>query len=229
MLMSGAWKRFLVLSLSVSTVSCFLEPHGKSPYRRWRLHGTKGGRFPEPTDSNFGNLEYWDKNYRDTEDGLAFSWYSGWGDLGPFVEELIPDCRSRVLIPGMGNDATVADMYDAGYKSLTAFDYAPEGVQCAKRLLGPDRSGVSLLVADARDLPFASGSFDAVLDKRYPGRSLPVRRARQRTRERASWSGSAGAGPGSTGGWCGRKRLGSLCGPRTSSFRGGARRVAGST
>ena len=60
---------------------------------------------------------------------------------------------------------------------LTAFDYAQEGVECAKkffahRLIPNGRNwgddmvqGVDLSVADARNLPYNSDSFDAVLEK----------------------------------------------------------------
>ena len=49
------------------------------------------------------------------------------------------------------------------WRELTAFDYAPEGVDRARALFG-SRS-VDVRVADARALPFGIGSFDAVLDK----------------------------------------------------------------
>ena len=38
----------------------------------------------------------------------------------PFWEELVPDRAARVLVPGAGNDATVVDLYDAGWLDLTA-------------------------------------------------------------------------------------------------------------
>jgi len=125
---------------------------------------------PEPSDSNFGRREYWNDIYTKQED---FSWYSGWQELEPFVRELVPEESSHVLIPGMGNDGAIVDMYDAGYHNLTAFDYAEAGVECARKLLGDERiraekvdtPGVTLLVADARDLPFGNNLFDAVLDK----------------------------------------------------------------
>lgn len=139
----------------------------------------------EPKDGKFGRRDYWNEEYRSAssqlegEDGAGeFSWYTGWSDLEPFFVELVPDRSSRVLIPGIGNDAAMIDMYDSGYKEMTAFDYAPEGVECARKMFGPDRlatsidggendsSGAKLLVADARKLPFSEeGSFDAVLEK----------------------------------------------------------------
>jgi SAM-dependent methyltransferase len=129
---------------------------------------------PEPSscDSNFGRQEYWNDFYKQhqSSDSSSFSWYSGWNDLEPFVKELIAPARkdeSRILIPGVGNDAdTIVGMYDAGYTNLVAFDYAPEGIECTRRLLGRDRTGsVELLVADARNMPFDSMTFDAILEK----------------------------------------------------------------
>lgn len=126
--------------------------------------------FSEPSDSNFGRQEYWNDVY-ETQGG-EFSWYSGWNEIEPFVEELIPNRSSHVLIPGMGNDGAIVDMYDSGYHNLTAFDYAEAGVECAQCLMGDKRirndsneNGVTLLVADARNLPFENNEFDAVLDK----------------------------------------------------------------
>lgn len=120
-------------------------------------------QLPEPSDSNFGRQEYWNEFYKQQD---SFSWYSDWDDLEPFVQELIPSKELRILIPGVGNDEAIVGMYDAGYRNLVLFDYAPEGVQCARRLLGPERSStVELLVADARDMPFESESFDAILEK----------------------------------------------------------------
>jgi SAM-dependent methyltransferase len=124
---------------------------------------------PEPTDSNFGRKEYWNDFYKNTD---SFSWYSGWEDLAPFVEELLLVAMSTdhakesasILVPGVGNDPLLVDMYDAGYENLVAFDYAPEGVECAKQLLGENRK-VEVMVADARDLPLDSDSFDAILEK----------------------------------------------------------------
>lgn len=148
----------------------------------------------EPEGGTFGRRDYWNEEYRKASSRLgsessdeenekgdgSFSWYTGWSDLEPFFTELVPDRSSKVLIPGIGNDAAMVDMYDSGYKRMTAFDYAPEGVECARKMFGPDRLkatdggsdddagdsfGASLLVADARSLPFEGSYFDAVLEK----------------------------------------------------------------
>ena len=152
--------------------------------------------FEEP-DNEFGQMTYWDQSYREslvenkvkdkdednsdhnnvgttttTEDDTeaeTFSWYCGWeNELEPFFTELVPPhSNSTVLIPGIGNDACIRDMFDAGYVHLSAFDYAPEGVECANRMFGPERVELmdDLRVADARSLPYGDASFDAVLEK----------------------------------------------------------------
>mmetsp|Transcript_5625 Transcript_5625/g.13041 ORF Transcript_5625/g.13041 Transcript_5625/m.13041 type:complete len:277 (+) Transcript_5625:362-1192(+) len=70
-----------------------------------------------------------------------FSWYCGWKDeLGPFFEELVPEKDSLILVPGIGNDVAIRDMFDdGGYQKLMAFDYAPQGVECAKAMFGKER------------------------------------------------------------------------------------------
>ena len=66
-------------------------------------------------------------------------------------------------MPGVGNDATVAALYDAGWTRLTAFDYSAGAIERLRPLIG--ERAIALHVADARALPFETASFDAVLDK----------------------------------------------------------------
>lgn len=115
----------------------------------------------DPAPPTFGRLEFWDDGYRDGAE--QFSWYCGWDDLAPFWEELVPDRQCRCLLPGVGSDRAMVDMFDAGWERLAAFDYAPSGVERAAALFGSRR--VELRVADARSLPYASASFGAALDK----------------------------------------------------------------
>lgn len=129
----------------------------------------KGSLLEEP-DNTFGRMTYWDQSYKnDTDTNSTFSWYCGWEDeLEPFFSELVPPERNpRVLIPGIGNDACIRDMFDSGYRRLSAFDYAPEGVECARIMFGPRRLQLmdDLRVADARFLPYDDSSFHAALDK----------------------------------------------------------------
>ncbi len=146
---------------------------------------------PDESESNFGRMAYWDESYQQqeastnsgNEDTSVFSWYCGWTEeLGPFFEELVPDKDSIVLVPGIGNDVAIRDMFDVGgYQKIVAFDYAPQGVEAAKAMFGKDRlntiaesmTKTSIIsedvfrVCDARDLSndFVEDTFDAILDK----------------------------------------------------------------
>ena len=119
----------------------------------------------KPASSKFGSRDYWDTFYQSSRE---FSWYSGWADLAPFIEEVVGR-EDRILIPGVGNDRAIVDMYDAGFTNMVAFDYAPEGVRASRALFGEDRLApkgkAKLVVADARALAFPDQSFDAVLEK----------------------------------------------------------------
>jgi hypothetical protein len=137
--------------------------------KRWR--GRSRYAIPEePDNTKFGRQDYWNEIY---ETQPNFSWYAGWEELQPFVDEFL-NRNDHVLIPGVGNDATLVDMYDDGYSHLTALDYAPEGIERCREMLGEGRtrndsnkSGVDLVVADARDLSdvFNDHVFDAVIEK----------------------------------------------------------------
>lgn len=126
---------------------------------------------PSNEQSNFGRMKYWDETYAKEEE---FSWYcSNFEDLYPFWSELVPvnnnnnNNNNKILLPGIGNDASMVQMYDYGYHNLVAFDYAPEGVAQAKKLFGEERlaNGVDISVADARNLSYNDEEFDAVLEK----------------------------------------------------------------
>ena len=115
----------------------------------------------------FGTREYWDAMYTGKGDRPAssYSWYCQWPELEPFFKELVPDKSARILVPGIGNDPTPVEMYDAGYNDMIAFDYVEAAVDRAKIQFGPDRKNVRIMVADATSLPLPNGSVDATLDK----------------------------------------------------------------
>ena len=112
----------------------------------------------------FGRQDYWQGVYeQQTSD---FSWYAAWPELEPFIVEWVSQDHD-ILLPGVGCDALLKDLWNAGYTELAAFDYAPRSIEyCQSTMLLPEEANVQLVVADARDLScYESASFDAVLDK----------------------------------------------------------------
>lgn len=183
---------FVITSSGLTAHEMILIDKDSSIKRQQRLFSSSPESInleePDETESNFGRMAYWDESYRQEEtqnNDNVFSWYCGWTEeLGPFFEELVPDKDSMVLVPGIGNDVAIRDMFDVGgYQKIVAFDYAPQGVDAAKTMFGKkrldtiaDRIGQSATttiskdffrVCDARDLSddFGNDTFDAVLDK----------------------------------------------------------------
>jgi hypothetical protein len=128
---------------------------------------------PDEKESQFGRQTYWNECYEKEDE---FSWYAEWNGIQPFFTELVPLSNAadqdqdqdhhppRILLPGIGNDRSMVDMYDYGYTRMSAFDYAEEGVECAKKFFA-DRD-CDLRVLDCRNLSsYEQDSFDAILEK----------------------------------------------------------------
>mmetsp|Transcript_8275 Transcript_8275/g.17522 ORF Transcript_8275/g.17522 Transcript_8275/m.17522 type:complete len:240 (-) Transcript_8275:204-923(-) len=121
--------------------------------------------------SQFGTKQYWEDMYAGMGDFPSdeYSWYYGWDSIKPHFVEATPDKGSKILVPGVGNDSMLLDLYGSGYKDLTAFDYSPNAIERQEELLTYDTGAardVKLSVEDARELPRGwTASFDAILEK----------------------------------------------------------------
>lgn len=113
------------------------------------------------TAKTFGRKEYWNDFYRNSNQD--FSWYAEWIDLKPFVREWIDEQHS-ILLPGVGTDALLMNLYRDNYKNLWAYDYASESIAYWKDRLDTSVK-IDLQVADARNLPYSDEQFDCILDK----------------------------------------------------------------
>ncbi len=107
----------------------------------------------------YAGAKYWDEYFRelrDTEDDL--DWGERW--IEPFLVPLREGGVRSILELGCGTGNDAARLAREGY-ALTAIDLSTEAIAQARAKFG---SGINFLVADmARPLPFADGSFDAVM------------------------------------------------------------------
>jgi SAM-dependent methyltransferase len=119
--------------------------------------------------SAFGTRTYWDDVYRGMGDFPMeeYSWYFGFDVLKPHINKFITE-SSSILLPGIGNDPILLDLYSEGFKDLVAFDYSEYAIERQRDLLSyeyPD-SSVELHHMDARCLHSEwTNSFDVILEK----------------------------------------------------------------
>mmetsp|Transcript_24993 Transcript_24993/g.37007 ORF Transcript_24993/g.37007 Transcript_24993/m.37007 type:complete len:276 (+) Transcript_24993:115-942(+) len=139
-------------------------------------------------ESQFGTKEYWDDMYigMGDFDSEEYSWYFGFDTIKPIVMEYMPlppkkqgMSQERVpiktLVPGVGNDGTLLDLYNFGYDDIVAFDYSSNAIERQRELLSFNSKAVEdieLMVRDARELDdewteifdviFEKGALDAV-------------------------------------------------------------------
>mmetsp|Transcript_21947 Transcript_21947/g.28419 ORF Transcript_21947/g.28419 Transcript_21947/m.28419 type:complete len:265 (-) Transcript_21947:309-1103(-) len=131
--------------------------------------------------SCFGTKEYWDDVYMGRGDfpSDCYTWYYGWEVLGRVVERHVTNKASRMLIPGIGNDDILLDLYKAGFNNLIGQDYSEHAVDRQYDLLSYEgipmatedeensaESPVRVLQGDVTNLPDSwTGSFDVILEK----------------------------------------------------------------
>lgn|ERR1719203_54984 len=157
--------------LSIAFVSGSILEHEPSLSRRRRsTHSPLAMAVTSNIDDStgkciFGMKTYWDEMYKGNGDRPAekYSWYCGWEEIKPFWLDLVPDTSSHILVAGVGNDIVPVQMFDDGWRTMTAFDYSDAAVDRAKKLFC--ERNVNLLQADARKLPFKDKSIDVTFDK----------------------------------------------------------------
>lgn len=87
-----------------------------------------GSRVPLPsTLTDFRQESYWDEFFKVSK-GRPFEWYGDWVSLPKVFGELLGLSPSRkpplhILVPGCGNSALSAAMYDAGFHNIVNVDF----------------------------------------------------------------------------------------------------------
>lgn len=120
--------------------------------------------------SQFGTRAYWDETYEGRGDFPMeeYSWYYGWDDIIKkiWMDTVVPNLKiaddpksSKILIPGIGNDSIIIDLYGSGWKYITAFDYTQSAIDRQIDMMytpdlqrSLDKRDVQLYKMDATDL-----------------------------------------------------------------------------
>ena len=144
--------------------------HQRNDFCAHRKSRGRGGFALDAARSQYGTQEYWQSMYEGQGDHNAeeYSWYYGWDVLKRHWEYAVPDKSANILVPGIGNEPTLLDMFASGWKRITAFDYAPAAIERQRALLEYDTralESIDLHVWDATKLPVGDSIFDAVLEK----------------------------------------------------------------
>jgi len=134
--------------------------------------------------SQFGTRQYWDDMYIGMGDFSQeeYSWYYSWDTVKPYFTKYVPppppskSLKSefsnipKILIPGIGNDGILLDLYSAGYTNITAFDYSANAIDRQHDLLYTNPralKNIDLYVKDARNLNETNWieKFDVIFEK----------------------------------------------------------------
>jgi Methyltransferase domain. len=166
-------------------------------HRLWTSHDDEFSSCPEhdeiedEADSQFGTKQYWDDMYvgMGDFDSEEYCWYYGFDAIQPYFVDFIPlppkqksasssasSCSCpKMLVPGVGNDGTLLDLYKFGYHDIVAFDYSAPAIDRQRELLSFHKNAekdITLVVRDARkldeewtemfDVIFEKGALDAI-------------------------------------------------------------------
>lgn len=109
----------------------------------------------------FSELEYWEGRYREHRE--PFDWYA---QLPVFFASLEPllSSEARILDLGAGASRLCLQLYDLGYKNVTAVDYCAAARDCLSEQLAA-RPGLRYEITDALNVQLPPGSFDVVIEK----------------------------------------------------------------
>lgn len=111
-------------------------------------------------NSRYKDVDYWDDRYKTEQ---CFDWLGSFSKFHHLLDQHVRRDDS-ILILGCGNSSMSADMYSAGYHSITNIDYSSVCISTMSARHS-DCPGMSWHQMDVRELSFADSSFDVVLEK----------------------------------------------------------------
>ncbi|CAG8442169.1 10345_t:CDS:10 [Acaulospora morrowiae] len=114
--------------------------------------------------TSYKTKEYWEKRYSEESPATTFDWFKTFQDLKLLFDKHLPNKEIKILMLGCGNSTLSEDMYDEGYHNIVNVDFSETVIENMKNRC-VDRTGMTWLVMDIRDLKFLDEEFDVVIDK----------------------------------------------------------------
>ncbi|GAA5827570.1 hypothetical protein JCM5353_001620 [Sporobolomyces roseus] len=115
-------------------------------------------------NAGYGTKEYWDERYTKEADDASFDWFKTYEEIKHLINRFVPSKTSRIVMLGCGNSTLSRDLYDDGYKRVDNIDYSDVVIEKMKRV-NEERTEMTWVVGDIRDLPFENESVDVCIDK----------------------------------------------------------------
>lgn len=122
--------------------------------------------------TEIGSVAFWEEMYSEPPrrgvGDFAFAWQGvGWPAIRDALgSQQVPPVNARWLIIGCGDSSLPEDIFDAGWKAVTAVDWSKSAVTAASARGDVDgsRPGLTWLQEDVSKLSLSDDSFDVVVD-----------------------------------------------------------------
>jgi SAM-dependent methyltransferase len=121
--------------------------------------------FESEENSQYAQPEWWESEYQKCKPGDTYEWFTGGSDQ-VFLQQLIdniPSSTKAILNLGCGISHIQDAISDAGFHNITNVDVS---ASCIDLMSKSDTRGMKWQIANLTEtFPFASSTFDFVLDK----------------------------------------------------------------
>nr|SVE72826.1 EOG090X02SD [Ceriodaphnia reticulata] len=115
------------------------------------------------SSSEFSQQDYWDKFFK-TRGKQAFEWYGTYQQLCSVLHKYI-NPRDNILVGGCGNSTLSADLYNAGFTSMTNVDISETVIEQMTKEYQKTHPLMTFVAMDLLQMSFAAESFSCFLDK----------------------------------------------------------------
>jgi ubiquinone/menaquinone biosynthesis C-methylase UbiE len=111
--------------------------------------------------SQYSSKDYWEDRYDKESD--PFEWFQNYYEIKDIIQRLIPK-NNKVLHVGCGTSELGAQMHSDGWTDIVNIDFSGTLIHKLQTRYA-DKLGLVFAEMNVEELPFATHSFDAIIDK----------------------------------------------------------------